>query len=85
VLTIRCFWHFDEMMSVVAGMYFAMCQTVGLGDVEKLDGVQVKLGGVHGAAKNDSSCGAHNNKKVKRRISEPVHKPGVRRIETIPL
>ena len=70
------------MMSVVAGMYFAMCQTVGLGDVEKLDGVQVKLGGIHGAAKNDWSGGAHNNKKVKRRKSESVctsRRPGALR------
>jgi len=60
-------------MCVVAGMCFAMCQILGLGDVEKLDDVQDKLGGVHGAAKNDWSGRAHNNKKVKRRKSEYVY------------
>jgi len=60
-------------MCVVVGMCFAMCQIIGLGDVGKLDDVQVKLGGVHGAAKNDWSGGAHNNKKVKRRTSESVY------------
>jgi len=54
-------------------MYFTMCQTVALGDIGKLDDVQAKLSGVHGAAKNDWSCGAYNNKKVKRHTSESVY------------
>ena len=54
-------------------MNFAMCHTVGLDDVEELDDVQAKLGGVHGAARKDWSCGAYNNEKVKRRENEPVY------------
>jgi len=39
----------------------------------KVDDVQAKLGGVHGAAENDWSCAAYNNKNVKRRESDPVY------------